>query len=220
MNAGDGIVLGLSRGRLLQQSLDLLAETGLQVHTPREREMLHPTNAEGVQVLIGRGIDIMTLVARGAAHAGIVGSDLLLEHEPDNLHQMLDLRLGQCRIVTAALERPDAGARAAGGKMRVAAKLSHIAARHYSDAGRQVEIISLRGGVETAPLLGLCEEIVDIVDTGRTLRENGLVEQDVIARVSARLIINKAALVVHGARLNPLIADLRTIVAERTGAGD
>lgn len=186
------IVIALSRGRVLDAVLPLLERAGVALSDDwaQTRKLLLDTGEPKVKVLVARGADVSTFVSRGVAQLGVVGSDLLQEHEPQGVYQMLDLGVGRCRVATAGLigSTPPTGA-----KRKVATKLPAIASRYYAGQGIQAEIIGLKGGIELSPLLGLSDEIVDIVDTGNTLKANGLEVRTVITEVSARLIVNKAA---------------------------
>jgi ATP phosphoribosyltransferase len=193
------LTLALSKGRILEDSAPLMAQLGL---APRsgldERRLRLPSRDPDVQLLIIRPTDVPTYVEYGAADLGIVGKDVLMEHGGDALYEPLDLGFARCRLVVAARKgaSPDGSRRP-----RVATKYPEITRRHFAAKGQQVEIIKLYGSMELAPLVGLADLIVDLVNTGSTLRANGLVEVETIAAISARLVVNKAAMKMKHAAL-------------------
>jgi len=186
------LTLALSKGRILEDGEPLLAALGLAPETGLDdRRLRLPSKDPDVQLLIIRPADVPTYVEYGAADFGIVGKDVLMEHGGNSLYEPLDLGFAKCRLVVAAPVRP------AGGPLRrprVATKYPEITRRHFAEKGQQVEIIKLYGSMELAPLVGLADYIVDLVNTGSTLRANGLQEIETIAPISARLIVNKAAM--------------------------
>jgi len=157
-----------------------------------DRLLRLPSQDPGVQLLIVRPADVPTYVEYGAADFGIVGKDVLMEHGSDALYEPLDLGFAKCRLVVAAPARAAAGGPLR--RLRVATKYPAITRRHFAEKGRQVEIIQLYGSMELAPLVGLSDCIVDLVNTGSTLRANGLKEVETISHISARLVVNKAAM--------------------------
>lgn len=186
------ITIALTKGRILKETLPLLAEAGIE---PAEdislsRKLLFDTNREGVKLLILRGSDVPTYVQYGAADIGVAGKDTLLEHGAEGLYEPLDLGIARCQLMTAGV----VGVKPKDGRIRVATKYVNIARRFYAEQGRQVDIIKLYGAMELAPIMSLADEIVDIVDTGNTLKANGLEPREFIADVSSRLIVNKAAM--------------------------
>ncbi|HUR40352.1 MAG TPA: ATP phosphoribosyltransferase [Verrucomicrobiae bacterium] len=197
------LTLALSKGRLLEDSAPLLAQLGL---APAEgldaRRLRLPSRDPDVQLLVIRPADVPTYVEHGAADFGIVGKDVLMEHGGEALYEPLDLGFGKCRLVVAA---PKTRKRARG-RMRIATKYPGITRRHFAARGEQVEIIKLYGSMELAPLVGLADAIVDLVDTGNTLRANGLVEVETIAQISARLVVNKAAMKMKHAAIRRWLA--------------
>jgi ATP phosphoribosyltransferase len=187
------LTIALSKGRILEESAPLLDALGLSPSEGlNDRALRLRSRAPGVQLLIIRPADVPTYVEHGAADLGIVGKDVLMEHGGEALYEPLDLGFAKCRLVVAApvrgkvvysLDRP-----------RVATKYPEITRRHFAARGQQVEIIKLYGSMELAPLVGLSDCIVDLVATGKTLKANGLKEVETIAPVSARLVVNKAAM--------------------------
>jgi ATP phosphoribosyltransferase len=208
------LTLALSKGRLLEDSAPLLAQLGL---APAEglddRQLRLPSRDRNVQLLIIRPTDVPTYVEHGAADLGIVGKDVLLEHGGEALYEPLDLGLARCRLVVAAkkkgFSRKDAKKGDSPRRQRVATKYPEITRRHFAERGEQVEIIKLYGSMELAPLVGLADYIVDLVNTGNTLKANGLAEIETIAHISARLVVNKAAMKMKHAQIRPWLERFR-----------
>lgn len=197
------LTLALSKGRILEDSAPLLAALGLAPDAGLDdRRLRLPSKDPEVQLLIVRPADVPTYVEYGAADFGIVGKDVLMEHGSDALYEPLDLGFAQCRLVVAAPARekgdspifPSEKSGQSPHRLRVATKYPEITHRHFAEKGQQVEIIKLYGSMELAPLVGLSDCIVDLVNTGGTLRANGLKEVETIASISARLVVNKAAM--------------------------
>ena len=208
----NALTIALSKGRILEESLPLLAKTGLAPAGDIDRLLRVPSTQPDVHFLIIRPTDVPTYVEYGAADIGITGKDVLMEHGGAALYEPLDLNIARCRLSVAAVQ----GTRAPSGKrLRVATKYPEITKRHYAARGEQVEIIKLYGSMELAPLVGLADVIVDLVATGKTLVANGLVEIERVAEVSARLVVNKAAMKTKHARIQRLLAQL----SEATAAG-
>ncbi|GIX31876.1 MAG: ATP phosphoribosyltransferase [Porticoccaceae bacterium] len=209
-----GLTLALTKGRILDEALPLLERAGIRpLERPGEsRKLLLDTDQPGVRLLILRGVDVPTYVQQGAADLGIVGRDLLLEHGGEGLYEPLDLGIARCRLMTAG----PVGVPRPAGRIRVATKYAAVARRHYAAQGRQADIVKLWGAMELAPLLGLADEIVDIVDTGRTLRAHGLEPRETIAEVSSRVIVNRAAMKLKHRLVRPLLA--RLAAAREEGA--
>ena len=185
------LVLGLTKGRVLQSELQLLKEIGIE---PTEdvlssRKLVFATNDPGVQLMVLRGMDVATYVEHGICDLGMSGKDVLLEHGGNGFYEPLDLRLGQCRMMVAGL--PDEGELPS--RLKIATKFTNTAKRYYAAKGIQVDIIKLYGAMELAPVTGLAHRIVDIVETGNTLKANGLVPLDLIEEISTRLIVNESA---------------------------
>lgn len=207
------LILALSKGRILHETLPLLADAGI---APAEelgasRKLLFDTNLPDVKLVVLRATDVPTYVQLGAADLGLAGKDVLLEHGMEGLYEPLDLEIAACRLMTAGIT----GARPARARRRVATKFVNVARRWYAEQGIQAEVIKLYGAMELAPLMNLADEIVDIVDTGNTLRANGMEPRELIASISTRLVVNKAAMTMQHARLKPLIERLGNAVAAR-----
>lgn len=188
------LTLALSKGRILEDTLPILERAGIR---PEEdpldsRKLVFATNDPGLRLLVIRASDVPTFVAYGAADLGVAGKDVLDEHGGRDLYEPLDLGIARCRLMTAGV--PGALAAAGGRPLRVATKYVELARAHFARMGRQVEIVKLYGSMELAPIVGLADVIVDLVDTGNTLRANGLEPFEEIAPISARMVVNKAAM--------------------------
>lgn len=205
------LTLALSKGRILAEALPLLADIGIApLEDPaRSRKLILNTSQRGARLLIIRAQDVPTYVEYGAADLGIAGRDVLMEYQGDGLYEPLDLGIARCRLVVAGRPGSDLAAQ----RLRVATKYVSTARRYFAARGVQADIIRLYGSMELAPLLGLADVIVDLVDTGKTLRENGLLSLAEIAQVSAQLIVNKAAMKTKHARIRSLISDLAGVAA-------
>ena len=207
------ITLALTKGRILKETLPLLEAAGI---VPAEdifssRKLVFETNREGLRLLILRGSDVPTYVQFGAADIGVAGKDVLLEHQGDGYYEPLDLGVARCKLMTAV----PVGAPTQTGRLRVATKYINVARQYYAEQGRQADLIKLYGAMELAPILDLAHEIVDIVDTGNTLKANGLVPLDEIADISSRLIVNKAAMKTKYADIQATVDALQAAVAKR-----
>lgn len=208
------IAIALPKGRLLADTLKLFEATGIQgVEGLTESRRLMCEDATGAyRFLVLRPADIPTYVEYGATDMGVVGKDILLEQDRD-VYEPLDLKFGKCRLVVAQPKIPENRGRPVGfSSLRVATKYPNLTERYFTDQGVQVEIIRLSGSIELAPLGGLCERIVDLVTTGRTLQENGLEETEQIATSTARLIVNRAALKTKYREIRELIDRLTGVV--------
>ena len=209
------LTLALPKGRLLDSALETLREVGVEGVDQDSRRLIFDDARQGLRLLFLKPADIPAYVTYGAAHLGIVGKDILAEQEPD-VYEPVDLGFGFCRLVVAeprALwERDDP---AKWSWVRVATKYPTLTERYFSERGIQVEMIRLDGSIELAPLVGLAERIVDLVQSGETLRANGLVEVAQIMTSTARLIVNRASLKTAHARVNALVDAMRQAVAAR-----
>jgi ATP phosphoribosyltransferase len=207
------LTLALPKGRLLDPALVLLAGMGIRGVEPDSRRLLLTDEAAGLRFILLKPADIPTYVEYGAADLGIVGKDILLEQQPD-VYEPVDLGFGFCRLVVAEprelWERDDP---ARWSWVRVATKYPRLTEEYFSERGIQVEMVKLDGSIELAPLVGLAERIVDLVQSGETLRANGLVEVAEILTSTARLIVNRASLKTQHARVNQLITSMREKVA-------
>jgi ATP phosphoribosyltransferase len=211
----DTVTIALPKGRLLNPSMDLFRKNGL---LPRglqanSRKLLFENQKQRIRMVIVRAVDVPTYVEYGAADMGIVGKDVLLEQEPD-VYEPLDLRFGACRIIVAGPKTAAVTPTWSSAKLKIATKYPRITERYFNEKGLPVEIIRLSGAIELAPLVGLAEQIVDLITTGTTLRENRLEEQAVIAQSTARLIVNRASLKTKAKTITDLIRKLQATVGE------
>jgi len=202
------ITLALSKGRIFEETLPLLAAAGIEVTEDPEktRKLILPTNRADVRVVLVRATDVPTYVQYGGADLGVAGKDILLEHGGDGLYQPLDLNIAKCRMSVAVRDDYDyLGMVKQGTRIRVATKYTTVARQHFADKGVHVDLIKLYGSMELAPLTGLADAIVDLVSTGKTLVANHLVEVEHIMDISSRLVVNQAALKLKRDVLRPLI---------------
>ena len=209
----DTITIALSKGRILDETLPLLAEAGIELidDVKKSRKLVFPTTDDHVRVLIIRATDVPTYVQYGGADLGVTGKDTLMEHGGEGLYEPLDLNIARCRLMTAGpKDRP-----APTGRLRVATKFVNLARRYYASKGRQADIIKLYGAMELAPILGLADKIVDIVDTGNTLKANGLEARELIEHISTRLVVNRASMKMKHERINPIIEKMAAAVERR-----
>ena len=199
--------IALSKGRILNESLPLLARINIipDEDPDLSRKLILSTNNPGIQIIIVRATDVPTYVEYGAADMGIVGKDTLMEYNGDGLYEPLDLKIAQCKMVVAARK----GIKEPGRRLRIATKYINTARKYYAERGIQVEIIKLYGSMELAPVLGLADYIVDLVDTGKTLKANNLVTLDTIADISSRVIVNKAAMKMKFKSIKPVLDKLK-----------
>lgn len=210
------LILALTKGRILKETLPLLAEAGIEPldDIKTSRKLVFETSRDDVRLVILRGTDVPTYVRHGAADVGVVGKDILLEQGADGLYEPLDLGIARCRLMTAAPVGWEPGQ----GRIRVATKFVNVARAYFASRGMQVELIKLYGAMELAPIMDLADIIVDIVDTGNTLKANGLEPLQEIAQVSSRLVVNKASMRAHCDAVTDLTGALARAVAE--GASD
>jgi ATP phosphoribosyltransferase len=202
------ITLALSKGRIFEETLPLLAAAGITVTEDPEksRKLILPTNRPDVRVVLVRATDVPTYVQYGGADLGVAGKDILLEHGGEGLYQPLDLNIAKCRMSVAVRDDFDyTTAVKHGSRISVATKYTTVARQHFADKGVHVDLIKLYGSMELAPLTGLADAIVDLVSTGSTLKANHLVEVERIMEISSRLIVNQAALKLKRDILRPMI---------------
>jgi ATP phosphoribosyltransferase len=213
------LTLALPKGRLLDGALELLRGLGVNGVDAESRKLIFTDPGRGLKLLFLKPVDIPAYVTYGAADLGIVGKDILAEQEPD-VYEPLDLGFGFCRLVVAEsreLRERDDPARWSW--VRVATKYPRMTERYFSERGIQVEIVRLDGSIELAPLVGLAERIVDLVQSGETLRANGLVEVAEIARFTARLIVNRASMKTEYTDITGLIKEMREKTEARPPLG-
>jgi len=205
------IRLALSKGRILKQTLPLLEGIGITAQDDpfTSRKLIFDTNRDDIQFVLLRATDVPTHVQFGAADIGIVGKDGLMEHGGEGICELLDLQIAKCKLMTAVLasQQPTNNKR-----LRVASKYVNLAKQYYQSRGIQADVIKLYGAMELAPIVGLADEIVDLVETGNTLKANGLVEKDFIADISCRLIANAASMRVKHDGIAALSKQLQAVV--------
>jgi ATP phosphoribosyltransferase len=202
------ISIALSKGRILEETLPLLARVGLRPKEDpeRSRKLIIPTERRGVQLVVVRAADVPTYVGHGAAEFGVAGGDVLVEHGGAGLYQPIDLGIARCRMMVATRRGFDyRSAVQQGARLRIATKYVQTTRAHFGGKGVHVDLIKLYGSMELAPLVDLADAIVDLVSSGKTLRANNLVEVEQIMPVSARLVVNQAALKTRRAELQPVI---------------
>ena len=209
------LTIALSKGRIFKETLPLLAHAGIRPEDDPEtsRKLILETNQPRVKLVIIRASDVPTYVQYGAADLGVAGKDVLLEHGGDGLYEPLDLKIARCRMMVAGIPDADPGT----GRLRIATKYVKCAERHFAAKGQQVEVIKLYGSMELAPLVGLSDLIVDLVESGNTLKANGLVPIEHIADISSRLVVNKASWKMKHGAVMALLGALREAVADRDG---
>ncbi len=208
------LAIALTKGRILTDTLPLLLAAGI---APAEdatttRKLQVGTNVPDTSLLLVRASDVPAYVEYGGADIGVTGKDVLLEHNGNGLYEPLDLGIGRCRLVLAGKEGVDPYAKKG---LRVATKYPEVTRRYFASRGQQVEIIKLYGSMELAPLVGMADVIVDIMETGSTLKANGLLVLDEIADVSARLIVNKASMKMKHDTIHALIANIKNALLEK-----
>ena len=211
------LTIAVSKGRIFKEALPFLAAAGIvpQEDPATSRKLILPTNQDDVKLIIIRASDVPTYVEYGAADVGIAGKDVLMEYDGDGLYEPLDLKIAQCRMMLAGPRR----AAPAGARLRIATKYVNSTRRYFAEQGKQVEIIKLYGSMELAPLVKLADLIVDLVDTGNTLRANGLEPLEHIADISSRLVVNKAAMKMKHARVKAFIRSMADAVEQRAAGG-
>jgi len=206
----DNITIALSKGRIFKETLPLLEAAGI---TPlddpeKSRKLILDTNQDDVKLVIIRATDVPTYVQYGAADLGVAGKDVLMEHGGDGLYELVDLNIAKCKLMTAGLVDfvPHDG------RLRVATKFVNVARQYFAEQGKQVEVIKLYGSMELGPIVGLSDLIVDVVDTGNTLKANGLKPMDFIADISSRLVVNKASLKMKHDRIQKMVEQMQQAV--------
>mgnify|MGYP001818506302 FL=1 len=206
----DQLTIALTKGRILRETLPLLAKAGIVPvdDVNSSRKLVFDTSHPSVRLVIIRGSDVPTYVRHGAADMGVVGKDVLLEHGAQGLYEPLDLGIARCRLMTAG----PVGWRGTGARIRVATKFVNIARAHFARKGVHADVIKLYGAMELAPIMDLADLIVDIVDTGNTLRANGMEPLDEIAAISSRLVVNKAAMRSRCSIIQGVVDDLTAAV--------
>ena len=207
------LTIAVSKGRIYDDALPLLEEAGIvPIDNPKtSRKLILRTTKDDVNLVIIRATDVPTFVEYGAADIGIAGKDVLLEHGAESLYEPLDLGIAKCRLMTAT----PINAAEIKGRIRVATKYVKTAQRYFASLGVQAEIIKLYGAMELAPLVGLADCIVDVVDTGNTLKANGLEPKELITDISSRLVVNKASMKMKHEVIQTLIDQFKITLAKR-----
>ena len=207
------LTIALTKGRILEETLPLLARAGIESleDIASSRKLVFETNRKDVQLVILRGTDVPTYVSHGAADLGVVGKDVLMEQGSEGLYEPLDLGIARCALMTAG----PVGWQSDGARIRVATKFVNIAREYFSRQGMHVDLIKLYGALELAPIMNLADLIVDIVDTGNTLRANGMEPLQSIATISSRLVVNKAAMRSRYSAITQIVDDLTAVVQEK-----
>ena len=201
------MTLALPKGRILEEVLPLLEKAGIKPEDSfvdsNSRKLKYSTNEKYLDLISVRSFDVATFVAFGAADMGVVGSDVLMEFDYPSVYTPIDLKIGLCRLVVAQLkDTENPGKQASSGHVRVATKYPASTKKFFASKGIQAECIKLNGSLELAPSLCLCEHIVDLVSTGKTLKENNLIEVEEIAKISTRLVINRNAMKTRPKEIN------------------
>lgn len=213
-NRSDSLVIALAKGRILKETLPLFAQVGIE---PLEdlsvsRKLMIATSQPNVKFLIVRTTDVPTYVQYGAADLGIAGKDTLIEHGYAGIFEMLDLRIAKCQLMTAVMNEVDT---LSAKRLTVATKYVKSAEKYFADKGIHAEIIKLYGSMELAPMVGLADCIVDLVDTGNTLKANGLKPLDKVLSISSRLIVNRVALKTKDQMISPLLDRLTDVILSK-----
>ena len=197
------LVLAVSKGRIFEEALELLDKSSIKIldYSKSSRKLSLDTNRKDLRILVVRAADVPTYVGYGAADLGITGKDVLMEHNSTDYYEILDLGISRCRMMVAS----KVGFKATSLSIRVATKYPTVAENYFASKGLQAEIIKLYGSMELAPSFGLADQIVDLVDTGATLRANGLEAIELISEISAYLIVNRSSMKVHHGRVKELI---------------
>jgi ATP phosphoribosyltransferase len=208
------LTIALSKGRIFKDTVPLLRAAGIEPLDDPEtsRKLVLDTSRDDVKIVIIRATDVPTYVQYGAADLGVAGKDVLMEHGGEGLYEMIDLKIANCKLMVAGFaDRPLPDT-----NLKVATKFVNCARRYFASQGRQVDIIKLYGSMELAPLVGLADCIVDLVDTGNTLRANGLEPLEHMADISSRLVVNKAAMKLKHDSIQELLTQIQSVVSQRS----
>ncbi|OGT64111.1 MAG: ATP phosphoribosyltransferase [Gammaproteobacteria bacterium RIFCSPLOWO2_01_FULL_47_190] len=213
MNINGSLTIAVSKGRILTEAMPILEKLDITpVEDPaRTRKLVLKTNQTGVKIIIIRATDVPTYVEYGAADMGIAGKDVLMEYTGNGVYEPLDLQIALCKMVLAEPRQR----KTINGRLRVATKYVNTTRNYFAGQGKQVEIIKLYGSMELAPVLGLADQIVDLVDTGNTLKVNGLVPVETIAEISSRVIVNKAAMKMKYQIIKPMLKEMNALAGKK-----
>lgn len=209
----DTLTIALSKGRIFEETMPLLQSAGIEALDDPEtsRKLILDTNHENIKLVIIRATDVPVYVQYGAADLGVTGKDVLMEHGGEGLYEMLDLQIAKCKLMTAGFaDRP-----LPEGQIKVATKFVNCTRNYFAKQGRQIEIIKLYGSMELAPIVGLADIIVDVVQTGSTLKANGLVPLEHMADISSRMIVNTASMKMKHQKLKKLLDQLKDAVDQK-----
>lgn len=206
------LTIALAKGRILAETLPLLKRVGIEPVDDllTSRKLIFPTNHTNINLVLIRSSDVPTYVQYGAADIGIAGKDVLLEHGGEGLYERVDLKISGCKLMTAGFPNKPLPS----GRLKVATKYPRIARQYFLDQGRQVELIKLYGSMELAPIVGLSDLIVDLVDTGNTLKANGLAPLEHIMHITSRLIVNRASQKMKNQAIKEFVARIEKAVTE------
>jgi ATP phosphoribosyltransferase len=209
----DKITIALSKGRIFKETLPLLQAAGIEPAEDPEksRKLILDTNKEQVKLLIVRATDVPTYVQYGAADMGVTGKDVLMEHGGEGLYELLDLNIACCKLMVAGYADADLS----GSRIKVATKFVNCAKRYFAETGRQADVVKLYGSMELAPIVGLADCIVDVVDTGNTLRANGLEPLEHMSYISSRMVVNKASMKVKSSSIKQILEEIEGAVKQR-----
>ena len=204
------LTIALSKGRILEQTIPLFKKAGITISAEelKSRKLIINTNFDNIKIIIIRASDIAVFVQHGAADIGIAGKDVLLEHGANDMFELLDLGIAKCRLMVAA--KPDKKLNQ--GTLKIATKYVNSAKRYFQSKGTQVEIIKLYGSMELAPIVGLSDYIVDLVNTGNTLKENGLIAIEKIQDISSRLVVNSASFNTKHKEIKDLVSRIEKVL--------
>lgn len=205
------IKIALSKGRIFKETLPLLAAADIVPAEDPEtsRKLILDTNHEDIKLVIIRATDVPTYVQFGAADLGVAGKDVLMEHGGEGMYEPVDLKIATCKLMTAGIK---GDSKPVNGRLRIATKFVNVAKQFFESRGEQVEVIKLYGSMELGPIVGLADLIVDVVDTGNTLKANGLEPKDHIADISSRLVVNKASMKMKHAQIADIIDKISAAV--------
>ena len=209
------LTIALSKGRILKETLPLLETAGIRLleDPAASRKLVFDTSRDDVKIIIIRATDVPPYLQYGAADIGVAGKDVLMGHGAEGIYEPLDLEIARCKLMVAALK----DAPPVTGRIRVATKFVNTARRYFASQGRQADVIKLYGAMELAPIVGLADRIVDIVDTGNTLRANGLEPTELIATISSRLVVNRASMKTRFREIQDIIDGVAAAVADKRG---
>ena len=214
------LITALPKGRILEQVIPLLAAAGIEPEAaffaPDDRRLRFASSLPDLDIVRVRSFDVATFLSWGAAQIGVAGSDVLMEFSHPEIYAPVDLQIGHCRMVVAS-EEAEAGREdpRSWSHLRVATKYPNVTSRYFAARGVRAECIKLHGAMELAPSMGLCRRIVDLVETGSTLKANGLVEVEQIAEISSRLAVNRAAWKTYPDRIGTIVERIRQAVAAK-----